>query len=129
MPTYSTLRGGEFWYPYDHPALSRVNTCSSVASDATASNLPGAGRTIGLLLNALGARFETFLNRRAARLRLGPEGVAQKIRDLRGHDEVSIFQRHAVPIGPITEKEANALRRLCKKIIKYSRLALPEANT
>ncbi len=177
MPAHSAPWNDESWYPYDHPALSRIETHSSTASDATAPNLTGAGRTVGILLYALGARFETFLNERAARLggqsdhialtrvdtrstvatnatapnltgagrvlglllyalgarfetflsrrairlRLDPEGVAQKIRRLRRHDEVSFLQRHTSPNEPISEREKKSLRKLCKKLLKYSK--------
>ncbi|KLO16297.1 hypothetical protein SCHPADRAFT_901679 [Schizopora paradoxa] len=59
-------------------ALSRTDTHSSSAhSTATAPNLVGPGRTLGLLFDWLGNGLETFLNRRAVQLNLGPEAVAR----------------------------------------------------
>lgn len=121
-PPFSAVHHDGFWYPYDHPALIPISTCSSIDSDATASNLPGAGRTLGLLLSALGNRLEMFLNKRAARLSLGPEGVVQEIRQLRRHDETSIIERHASPVELCEKLERKALRRLCKKLFKYANL-------
>ncbi len=111
--------------PTTIPALSRVDTHSSIASDATAPNLTGAGRTLGLLIYALGARFEAFLNKRAARLHLGPEGVAQEIRRLRRHEDVSFAERLASPAESITTKEKKELKRLCGKLVMYSRSVIP----
>lgn len=47
----------------------------------TDSDIPGPGRTLGKVYVALGCRLELFLNRLAERRRLGPAGVAFRIRD------------------------------------------------
>ncbi len=55
--------------------LTRVDTDSSATTDATAPNTPGAGRTLGRLLDALGM----FLRRHGTRLRLRSAGVAGRV--------------------------------------------------
>jgi hypothetical protein len=48
-------------------------------SNATASNLSGPGRPLGQLLSSAGRRFEAVVDRTAARLGLGFEGVARRL--------------------------------------------------
>ncbi|KLO05751.1 hypothetical protein SCHPADRAFT_946646 [Schizopora paradoxa] len=108
-------------HPTKHfESLSRADTHTSVASDATAPNLPGAGRTLGLFLFALGARIEARMNRHAARLQLGPEAVAQKIRIHRRHDELSVPERYTSSAGFASERDRRVLQKLCKKLVNYS---------
>lgn len=102
-------------------SLVRRDTVSSIDSNATASNLVGPGRTLGLLLDYLGSRFEFVLNRRASRLGLGPEAVANDIRHLRNHHETTIGARHATLVSSLTKSEVKALRKLCKKLISHTR--------
>ncbi len=68
--------------------LVRTNSIDSIATDATAQNNPGPGRNVGRLFDALGTRIEGLLNRRAGRLKLGPDAVAQKIRNLYQHRDL-----------------------------------------
>lgn len=103
--------------------LPRSDTHFSIASDATAPNLPGAGRTLGLLLYAIGARIEALMNRRAVQLQLGPKAVAQKIRSHRRHEELSIPERYTSSAGFASKRERRVLRKLCKKLVNYSRCA------
>ncbi|KLO10287.1 hypothetical protein SCHPADRAFT_942953 [Schizopora paradoxa] len=51
--------------------LTRIDTVSSIASDATTDNQPGAGRTLGVLYGRLGSELESALNRHAERLGVG----------------------------------------------------------
>ncbi|KLO05754.1 hypothetical protein SCHPADRAFT_713710 [Schizopora paradoxa] len=121
------------------PGLPHNGSHSSIASHATAPNLPGAGRTLGLLLYLLGDRFETFLNKCAVRLRLGPKAVARQIRDLRHHSLGScrnlppssprnpvfvgfdVVRQYDVLSSEITSKRMiKSLRKLCKKLVEYA---------
>lgn len=106
--------------------ITRHDSISSVSTDATAPNLPGAGRTVGLLMDFLGSHLELFLNLRARHLGLGPEAIAQEIRRLRRHHETSILQRHEVSTVQLTRVEAQTLKKLCKRLLKYARCVLRE---
>lgn len=107
-----------------HHAQSGSVSNDSIASDATAPNLPGPGRTLGLLLDWLGGHLETFLNLRAHQLRLGPEAVANDIRSLRLHHLTSILERHASPSGTFPRKTETMLRKLCKKLLKCTKFVI-----
>ena len=48
---------------------SESRSQSTLSSNATASNLPGTGRVLGLVYDALGGKLETHINRIAQRLR------------------------------------------------------------
>jgi hypothetical protein len=48
-------------------------------SNATMSNLAGPGRVLGLLFSSAGRRLEVAVDRTAARLGLGFEGIAQRL--------------------------------------------------
>lgn len=102
-------------------ALARTDTDSSVSSMATAPNLPGPGRNVGLLFDFLGARVEKFMNARAERHGLGPRAVAEEISRLRRHSETTIIERHAGFVVQLTDKEERAFQKLCKKLLKYAR--------
>ncbi len=107
-----------------HFPLSRTNTSSSVSTNATAPNLPGAGRTVGLLLDRLGAHVEKCMNLWADRRGLGPNAVAQEIRRLRRHDETSIVERHAGSVAQLSKRDEKTVRKLCKRLLKYARFFL-----
>ncbi len=79
--------------PYIRPSLHLVQSddTDSIASDATAPNIPGPGRNLGRLFDALGTRLEKFLNRRAGRLNRGPVAVAEEIRNLRRYRKAFIL--------------------------------------
>jgi hypothetical protein len=48
-------------------------------SNATASNLAGPGRVLGLVFSAAGRRLDAVVERTAARLGLGFEGIARRL--------------------------------------------------
>ncbi len=100
--------------------LIRYDTKSSIDSTATAPNLPGAGRTVGLLFDWLGARLEKVHNSHASKLGYDPDIVSQNIRQLCRHDERSIVERHKRPEIQLTRTEKRNLNKLCKKLILYS---------
>ncbi|KLO15350.1 hypothetical protein SCHPADRAFT_270515 [Schizopora paradoxa] len=101
--------------------LGRIESNASVSTTATAPNLPGAGRTVGLLLDNLGAHMESFVNELALRQGIGPQAVAREIRRLLGHERTTIFQRHAEASLQLNEKEERALKKRCKRLLKYAR--------
>lgn len=101
--------------------LQRVDTVSSIASDATAPNLPGAGRTLGLFLDGAGALLENLLNKIATELGLGPAGVAKEIRHLRRHNETPFQSRLESAFASRPKSEVRSLRKLCRKLLAYAR--------
>ncbi len=101
--------------------LIRFETKSSIDSNATAPNLPGAGRTVGLLFDWLGARLEKVLNNHASKLGYDPDVVSQNIRQLCRHDERSIVERHKCSEIQLTRAERRNLNKLCKKLILCAR--------
>lgn len=82
----------------------------SIASDATGPNNPGPGRNLGRLYDALGAKFESFLIKRAVKLNNGPDALARKIRNLRRYREAFILGDRGDKRMPITDKELRTLR-------------------
>ncbi len=109
------------WKSRNHLHLARTDTNSSISTNAMAPNLPGTGRTIGLLLGRFGALVEKFLNINAHRCGLGPKAVAREIQRLCRHDETTIAERHAGYVYQFTAKEEKDLRRLCERLLKYAR--------
>ncbi len=73
--------------------LARIDTNSSVSTNATAPNLPGPGRTVGLAIDWLGAQLEKFINISAQWRGLEPKAIAQEIRRLVRHDQRTITER------------------------------------
>jgi len=108
--------------------LVRVPTRSSIASNATAPNLPGPGRTMGLMLDWLGGHLEDFMNRKATRRGLGPEAVSREIRRLRHHHETTFLVRLTAPAAVAPGSEARSLKKLCDKLAKYTRSHVPSTQ-
>ncbi|KAH8110203.1 hypothetical protein DFH11DRAFT_814193 [Phellopilus nigrolimitatus] len=63
----------------DCDSKSLYSLCSQQSSDLTASDLPGAGRTLGLLYSRWGRALESSMNRFAHRRGYGPDAVAAEI--------------------------------------------------
>ncbi len=103
------------------PTFSVSTPVSSIASDATAPNLPGAGRTLGLFLDGAGALLENLLNKIATELGLGPAGVAKEIRHLRRHNETPFQSRLESAFASRPKSEVRSLRKLCRKLLAYAR--------
>ncbi|KLO07246.1 hypothetical protein SCHPADRAFT_656886 [Schizopora paradoxa] len=101
--------------------LIRTDTSSSVSTNATAPNQPGPGRLVGRLFDRLGKRIESLLNKRASNLGTGPVPVAQEIRSLRRHRELTLLERYSMPPRKLSEGEAKTLKKLCNKLVKYVR--------
>ena len=101
--------------------LARNGTFNSVDTNATAPNLPGPGRTVGLLLEALGGRLEKFLNERAAKRGRGPGAVARDIRLSRKHSSMTLLDRYSGSLEDLSKKEVKSLKRSCKELLCYVR--------
>ncbi|KLO04596.1 hypothetical protein SCHPADRAFT_947589 [Schizopora paradoxa] len=97
--------------------LARIETATSIDSNATADNQPGAGRTVGLFFTWLGLKLEKAFNKGAERLGFGPLAIAGEIR----------YQAHTfrycvvLPDRTLGKSDMKKLRKLCKKLIKYTR--------
>jgi len=98
---------------------------SSVDSDATADNLPGPGRNLGLLLGYLGRKLERGIGTFAARCGHGPDAVADAIARLRLHHKRSISDMYIVDTtqSKITLKKSDMkkLRKKCNALSRYTR--------
>ncbi|KLO07255.1 hypothetical protein SCHPADRAFT_945441 [Schizopora paradoxa] len=98
----------------------------SVSTNATAPNLPGPGRNLGLLLDSVGNRIESLLNKYANHVGMGPASVAQEIRLLSRHNELEIGdpRRYLIPPRQLPQQEKKALKKKCKKLLKFVRSTL-----
>lgn len=105
-----------------HDKQITPSSSSSVSSTATAPNLVGPGRTLGLLFDWLGEGLEGKLNKRATQLNLGPEAIARDIRRLRRHEQIDAFVRYAAPYAHVNKAKEKKVRKLCKNLMKYARL-------
>ncbi|KLO11882.1 hypothetical protein SCHPADRAFT_891251 [Schizopora paradoxa] len=113
--------------------LISTESLSSIDSNATAPNLEGAGRTVGLLYDFLGAMLEDFLNRVAQRRGGGPEAIASCIRNLaidyyqervanfRERQNLNVRHRFTSLSRSLTKEEVKSLNKLCKKLFKLTR--------
>ncbi|KLO11881.1 hypothetical protein SCHPADRAFT_998571 [Schizopora paradoxa] len=122
--------------------ITRVETKSSIDSDATAPNLEGPGRTVGLMYDFMGARLEDILNNLSKGRVASPEAVALCIRSLadacyqrettpeessksRNPSFVSDRQQLELPfIEPSrapTKEETKKLTKLCARLYKLTR--------
>lgn len=105
--------------------VRRRRSLDSISTNATASNLPGAGRTMGLLFEYLGRRLESVLNVSATRRGMDPRAVAMQIRRLCLHDRTTIQDRHSEDFNNLlTRKEKRKLSRLCSKLIGHARYVM-----
>lgn len=98
--------------------LDGTDSIDSIATNATAPNLPGPGRNVGRLFDALGAKIEIMMNRRAQRLKLGPDAVAQEIRQLCRYCDV---RRAEAGQPEATDREYRTTKKLCRKLLRYCR--------
>lgn len=101
--------------------LARIDTVSSIDSNATADNLPGAGRTVGLFFAWLGSRLEHALNKRAERFGFGPKAIADEIRRHTGRHETTFQRRIILRDRTLTESETRKVKKLCKALIRHAK--------
>ncbi|KLO04903.1 hypothetical protein SCHPADRAFT_989216 [Schizopora paradoxa] len=115
--------------------LARNNTVSSIDTNATIDDQPGAGRTVGRFLASLGSDLESVLNKSAERSGSGPKAVADQIRRCAGHRQIWIARvvqgasevydfGYYLPVAPgrrFNSSETRTLRKLCQKLIGHAR--------
>jgi len=97
---------------------------SSIDSNATADNLPGPGRTLGLFFAYLGRNLERGMGALAARRGYGPDAVADAIACLRVHHQRTICDMYIAEVeqsGAVFEgSRRRKLEKKCKKLVRYS---------
>ncbi|KAH8115048.1 hypothetical protein DFH11DRAFT_142738 [Phellopilus nigrolimitatus] len=88
----------------------------SISTNATADNLPGAGRTLGLFYSFAGKHLETRLGRLAGRLGHGPRATALRIQENSG-----IVTLASVLPRPLSLMKARnrKIQKDCKRLLKY----------
>ncbi|KLO05264.1 hypothetical protein SCHPADRAFT_947058 [Schizopora paradoxa] len=106
--------------------LARVDTISTIDSDATIDDQPGAGRTVGRFLGSVGVKLENAMNKKAERAGLGPKAIADEICRICGHREILLnsFSHVHLPVAPgrkLNESETKMLQKLCRRLIQYGR--------
>ncbi|KAI5115038.1 hypothetical protein M0805_006707 [Coniferiporia weirii] len=95
------------------------NDNSSISSNATAPDLPGAGRTIGLFYNFAGKIIEHNLNKLATRWGAGPYPVARKVHryfELTDRDTWSTTE-----FSLVSSKENKKVKRQIRTLLKHAR--------
>ena len=103
---------------------NEVDIIEHESTNATESDLPGPGRTLGKVYKNIGRRLEEFLNDLAERKGLGPSAVAIRIKN-----RVDEGRRQAINLkryGQVlyTEKEMADQRKDLKKLIRHAKLLL-----
>ncbi len=104
--------------------LTRMDTNSSISTNATAPNLPGAGRTVGLLIDRLGSHVENLLNIGAQWRKIGPKAVAQDIRRILRHDQTTFAERFSRRVVQLSKRDERDFRKMCKRLLKYARFRI-----
>lgn len=97
---------------------------SSISTNATAPNLPGAGRMVGLFYDAAGRVLEMNLNKFARRIGLGPQAVATRIINRVGRASCEICRTNALCYCTRPESSLSAERRRfehdCRLLLRYA---------
>ncbi|KAH8115049.1 hypothetical protein DFH11DRAFT_143274 [Phellopilus nigrolimitatus] len=88
----------------------------SVSTNATADNLPGAGRTLGLFYSFAGKHLEARLGRLAGILGRGPRATALRIQENQG--VVALASVLPLPLSP-TKARNKKIQKDCKHLLKY----------
>ncbi len=100
-----------------------ILSSDSVDTDATAPNLPGPGRTVGLFFDWLGGKLEGQLGHLMERRGYGPEATMAKILAMRGRwrtfrDGERVYSRNDKEnLG----EEHRKLLKYCQRLLKYTR--------
>ncbi|KLO04403.1 hypothetical protein SCHPADRAFT_989699 [Schizopora paradoxa] len=107
---------------------AQLDSNSTINSDATTDDQPGAGRTVGRFLAWLGSKVERAANEETKRLRIGPKAIADEICRLSRHREIwvkgTLKDSVCLPVAPgrrFNKSETKTLRTLCKKLIEHTR--------
>lgn len=103
-----------------------IESQSSLSTNATAPNLVGAGRTLGLLIDKAGGWLQRRMNLRATRRGYGPQETADAVtkivegtmeeRELPWYCDKVICVRRS-----LTDAEKKAAEKKCKRLVKYTR--------
>lgn len=101
---------------------SDIPTLSAVSTNATASDLCGPGRTLGLAFRYLGRKLETALSRYLEKRGFGPIPTSQRI--IKRSVELRVLGYDNRDAGKIAEKirrklHSYLLEQDCRRLLKY----------
>ena len=99
----------------DSDSLSVV----SFSTTSTMSNLPGAGRTVGLAISYYGRRIERFLTAMALKLGRGPKNASLRVVKRLGASPAVETDYHAESYGTLTKEEKRARKDL-NRLLNYA---------
>ncbi|KLO13160.1 hypothetical protein SCHPADRAFT_380623 [Schizopora paradoxa] len=102
----------------------------SIDTDATAPNLPGPGRTVGMFFDWLGGKLENQLGILMERRGYGPEATMAKILTMRGRwrtyrEGERVYIRNNMEIQ---SEEHRKLLKYCQRLLKYTRSLVPKTQ-
>ncbi|KLO06651.1 hypothetical protein SCHPADRAFT_682872 [Schizopora paradoxa] len=106
--------------------LHRTASISTISTNATADNLPGPGRNVGLLFGWIGGHLEVRLGRVMSHRGYGPDAVANTLARVRRHhvgllaDFYSSAAEPSKGFEPRSKAERRKVQRLCKTLLKYT---------
>ncbi|KAH8107619.1 hypothetical protein DFH11DRAFT_1168433 [Phellopilus nigrolimitatus] len=95
---------------------SDLASLDSVSTNATADNLPGPGRTLGLFYSSAGRHLEVQLGKIAGRLGRGPQATAVRIK--KNSEVVTFVSVLPLPISMVKFK-AKKIEKDCKLLLRY----------
>ncbi len=100
-------------------ALRRTATISTISTNATADNLPGPGRNVGLLFGWIGGHLEVRLGRVMSHRGYGPDAVADTLARVRRHHRrpAADFYSPLDESGSASEPRRKAERKKCWKTL------------
>ncbi|KAH8116573.1 hypothetical protein DFH11DRAFT_1219351 [Phellopilus nigrolimitatus] len=99
--------------------FDEVSLCTVSSMNATADNLPGAGRTLGLFYSSAGRHLEVQLGRVAERLGRGPQEAALRIKE--NSEIVTLSSVQPIPLSVVKSrtKKTKKIEKDCKRLLKY----------
>ena len=103
-----------------------IDSQSSVSTNATAPNLVGAGRTLGLVIDRGGSWLERLANRWATRNGHGPHETAKTIREIQAENTLVAIpyvsqDDRRVETLPMKDNEKKIVKNKCRLLLKYTR--------
>lgn len=102
---------------------------SSISTNATEPNLPGAGRTLGLLFDSLGRALEQKGSGIAEKWGFGPRAVAVRIQKIRprpisyycfDHQQYCLKGHCVTYPRNVSAAEKKKLKKDCRRLVKYA---------
>ena len=97
-----------------------IESHSSVSTNATAPNLVGPGRTVGLVYDKIGGWVERKMNWLATRQGHGPHKTAEAIEKVLEGAEVWRLEGE-IRYRPLTDDEKSVAKKKCRVLLKYTR--------